>query len=102
VQKRHTHNGKLTLARHNPHPGAVSPQKRHDPPLARTLGKGRDDICQSYECADLKPQTTAGAAVHMRNGNNPWVHGHAADPFLALLIAILIGAVLAGTVLLLR
>jgi hypothetical protein len=38
----------------------------------------------------------------MRNGNNPWVHGDAADPFVALLIAMLIGAVLAGTVLLLR
>jgi hypothetical protein len=38
----------------------------------------------------------------MRNGNNPWVHGHAADPFLALLIAILIGVILAGAVLLVR
>jgi hypothetical protein len=38
----------------------------------------------------------------MRNGNNPWVHGNAADPFLALLIAILIGAALAGALLLLR
>jgi hypothetical protein len=38
----------------------------------------------------------------MRNRHNPWVHGHAADPFLALLIAILIGAVLAGTTLLVR
>jgi hypothetical protein len=35
----------------------------------------------------------------MRNGNNPWVHGHAADRFLALLIAMLIAAVLAGAVL---
>ena len=35
----------------------------------------------------------------MRNGNNPWVHGHAADPFLALLIVMLIAAVLAGAVL---
>ena len=35
----------------------------------------------------------------MPNGNNPWVHGHAADPFLALLIAMLIAAVLAGAVL---
>ncbi len=40
--------------------------------------------------------------VYMHNGNNPWVRGHTADPFLALLIAILIGAVLAGTMLLLR
>jgi hypothetical protein len=38
----------------------------------------------------------------MRNSNNPWVHGHAADPFLALLIAILIGTLLAGTTFLLR
>jgi hypothetical protein len=38
----------------------------------------------------------------MRNGNNPWVHGHTADPFLALLIAVLIGAILAGAVLLVR
>jgi hypothetical protein len=38
----------------------------------------------------------------MRNSNNPWVHGHAADPLVALLIAILIGAVLAGAVLLLH
>jgi hypothetical protein len=38
----------------------------------------------------------------MRNGNNPWVHGHVADPFVALLIAILIGAILAGAQLLLR
>jgi hypothetical protein len=38
----------------------------------------------------------------MRNGNNPWVHGHAADPFLALLIAILIGAILSAAMLLLR
>jgi hypothetical protein len=38
----------------------------------------------------------------MRDGNNPWVHGHAADPFLALLIAILIGATLAGALFLLR
>jgi hypothetical protein len=36
----------------------------------------------------------------MRNGNNPWIHGHAADPFLALLIAILIGAILSAAVLL--
>jgi hypothetical protein len=41
-------------------------------------------------------------AVHMRDGNNPWVHGHAADPFLALLIAVLIGAMLAGVTLLFR
>jgi hypothetical protein len=38
----------------------------------------------------------------MRNCNNPWVHGHTADPFLALLIAILISAVMAGAVLFLR
>jgi hypothetical protein len=38
----------------------------------------------------------------MRNGNNPWVHGHAADPFLALLIAMLIGATCAGAVLVLQ
>jgi hypothetical protein len=38
----------------------------------------------------------------MRNGNNPWVNGHAADPFLALMIALLIGAVLAGATLLVR
>jgi hypothetical protein len=38
----------------------------------------------------------------MRNGNNPWVHGHAADPFLALLIAILIGAILSAAMLLLH
>ncbi len=38
----------------------------------------------------------------MRNGNNPWVYGHVADPFLALLIVILIGAALAGALLLLR
>jgi hypothetical protein len=38
----------------------------------------------------------------MRNGNNPWVRGHAADPFLALLIAILIGAILSAAMLLLR
>jgi hypothetical protein len=36
----------------------------------------------------------------MRNGSNPWIHGHAADPFLALLIAILIGAILSAAVLL--
>jgi hypothetical protein len=38
----------------------------------------------------------------MRNGNNPWVYGHVADPFLALLIAMLIGALMAGALLLLR
>jgi hypothetical protein len=38
----------------------------------------------------------------MRNGNNPWVHGHAADPFLALMIAILVGAILAGATLLVQ
>jgi hypothetical protein len=38
----------------------------------------------------------------MHDGNNPWVHGHTADPFLALLIAVLIGAILAAAMLLLR
>ncbi len=38
----------------------------------------------------------------MRDGNNPWVHGRAADPFFALLIAVLIGATLAGAIFLLR
>jgi hypothetical protein len=38
----------------------------------------------------------------MRNGNNPWVHGQTADPFLALLIAILIGTILAGAMFVLR
>jgi hypothetical protein len=38
----------------------------------------------------------------MRNGNNPWVHGHAADPFLALPTVILIGGMWAGAMVLLR
>jgi hypothetical protein len=41
-------------------------------------------------------------AVYMRGSTNPWVHGHAADPLLALLSAILIGALVAGAMLLLR
>ena len=61
----------------------------------------RCDICRSYECADLWGNHTR-PAVRMRKSNNPWVHGHAADPFLALLIATLIGAILAGVMLVLR
>jgi hypothetical protein len=38
----------------------------------------------------------------MRNGNDPWVQGHAADPFLALLIVMAIGAIFAGVMLVLR
>jgi hypothetical protein len=38
----------------------------------------------------------------MRHGNNPWVHGHTADPFLALLIALLIGVVLSAAMLFLH
>jgi hypothetical protein len=38
----------------------------------------------------------------MRNGTNPWVHGHTADPFLALMIALLIGAILTAAMLLVR
>jgi hypothetical protein len=41
-------------------------------------------------------------AARRRNGNNPWVHGHTADPFLALLIAILISPILAGATRLVR
>jgi hypothetical protein len=63
---------------------------------------GWGDICRSYGCAGVPGSNDSRPSVHMRNGSNPWVHGHAADPFLALLIAIMIGAVLAGALLLLR